>query len=177
MPRVIPEDWMPEGVLKRIVTHWTAGANCPSPEDLDSYHVLIDRVGHVHRGEHAITDNLSTADGDYAAHTRGLNTGSIGLALCGMAGAHQQPFAPGRFPLTRPQWNQAIIAASDLCRRYRIEPDERGLLMHCEVERVYHVPQAGKWDIACLPFERGEAWEELTPGQELRERVKRLLGG
>lgn len=163
--------------MQRIIMHWTAGANFPSPECFEAYHYLIDRVGHVHRGDHPVTDNLSTADGDYAAHTRGLNTGSIGLALCGMAGANEKPFAPGRFPLTRPQWNAAIIAAADLCRRYRIEPNERGLLMHCEVERVFQIKQANKWDISRLPFERGDAYDELTPGQEMRERVKRLLSG
>jgi hypothetical protein len=165
----------PAGSIKRIVCHWTAGASFPSAEDLEAYHILVNRVGHVHRGEHAITDNLSTADGDYAAHTRGLNTGSIGLSLCGMAGANEKPFAPGPFPLTRVQWNAAIIAAADLCRRYSIKPDERGLLMHCEVEDVYGRVQRGKWDVSVRSWPAGEEWEDMTPGAELRIRVGRLL--
>lgn len=174
MGKLIPDAWMPAGKLVRVICHWTAGANSPSAEDLDSYNILIDRVGHAHLGDHAITDQLSTADGDYAAHTRGMNTGSIGLALCGMAGASENPFAPGRYPLTREQWNAAIIAAADLCQRYGIAPTERGLLMHCEVERVYSAPQRGKWDISARTWPPGK-WASTTPGEELRLRVRLLL--
>jgi N-acetyl-anhydromuramyl-L-alanine amidase AmpD len=183
MGKIIPEAWMPldrvrPSRIRRIVMHWTAGAGSPSSEDKDAYHLLIDRVGHVHRGEHSITDNLITSDGDYAAHTRGLNTGSIGLALCGMAGAtpatDRHDFAPGKYPLTASQWNAAIIAAADLCRRYDIEPDQEHLLMHCEVERFLGVKQAQKWDVSVLPFERGK-WGSVTPGEEMRARVKILL--
>lgn len=176
MGQLIPDDLMPAGKMLRIVTHWTAGAGFPSAEDASSYHVLIDCVGKVHRGDHPITDNLSTADDDYAAHTRGLNTGSIGLALCGMAGASQHPFAPGRYPIKKPAWNNMLIAAADLCRRYKITPDERGLLMHAEVERIYNVAQRGKWDVTVLSFDRG-AYQDMTPAQEMRERVGVLLGG
>lgn len=176
MGQLIPDDLMPACHMLRVICHWTAGAGWPSEEDRASYHLLCDCVGKIHRGDHPITDNLNTADDDYAAHTRGLNTGSIGLALCGMAGASQSPFAPGKYPLRKAQWNNALIAAADLCRRYRITPDERGLLMHCEVERVYGIPQRGKWDLERLPFDRG-AYDTLTPAEELRERVAVLLGG
>lgn len=175
MPQLIPADWMPAGKLARVIVHWTAGAGFASAEDRDSYHVLVDRVGHLHRGEPAITDNLNTAEGDYAAHVRGLNSGSIGLALCGMAGAHERPFAPGRFPLTKVQWNRALIAAAALCRRYGIAPNERGLLMHCEVQRVYGIPST-KWDISLRTW-GPTAYDHMSPGEELRERVALLLGG
>ncbi len=166
---------MPPGNLKRLIVHWTGGAGSPSSVDKEAYHFLVDRVGHIHRGDYATTDNVNTRDGDYAAHTRGLNTGSIGLAICAMAGANEQPFAPGPYPIKVAQWNAAIIACADLCRRYRIEPDRDGLIMHCEVEAVYGVPQ-NKWDVSVLVgFDRGK-WARMTPGEELRARVKILLG-
>ncbi len=124
-------------------------------------------------GENSVLDNLNTADGDYAAHTRGLNTGSIGLALCGMAGANEHPFAPGPYPIKVAQWNAALIACADICRRYRIAPDRDGLLMHCEVKAVYGIVSS-KWDISVLPFDRG-AYAHLTPGEEMRLRVTMLL--
>lgn len=164
----------PKRGMKRLVVHWTAGAGFPSPEDAEAYHLLIDRVGLPHRGDHAITDNLSTADDDYAAHTRGLNTGAIGLALCGMAGANEKPFAPGRYPLTAPQWNNALLAAADLCERYGITPSRQSLLMHCEVEPFLGVEQRGKWDVSVLCFDRGR-WSDWSPGEEMRARVKLLL--
>jgi hypothetical protein len=176
MPLILPADWMPAGPMQRLIIHWTAGAGFPSPEDGEFYNVLLDRIGRAHLGDHLLTDNLSTADGDYAAHTRGLNTGSIGLALCGMAGASRNPFAPGRYPLTPVQWNNALIAAADLCRRYKLPPDEKHLLMHCEVERVYGIQQRGKWDISVRSWEPGK-WVAVTPGEELRARVKLLLLG
>ena len=118
---------------------------------------------------------MNTTDGVYAAHTRGLNTGSIGMALCGMAGANERPFAPGRYPITAGQWNAALFAAADLCRRYNLEPVETELAMHCEVQQVFGVVQRGKWDIAVRAWKCPEAYAAMTPGEELRARVKILL--
>lgn len=178
MPRLIPINWMPEcptGSFKRLVCHWTAGAGSPSPEDLFSYHILIDRRGKVHRGDYSVLDNLSTADGEYAAHVRRLNTGSIAVAACAMAGAKEKPFKPGLYPVTRGQWNNMLLGCADLCERYGITPNPKGLLMHSEVEEVYGVRQNGKWDIDVLVFDRGR-WSTVTPGVELRTRVAMLLG-
>lgn len=143
--------------------------------DLAHYHLLIARTGKLIRGERPISANVSTTDGDYAAHVRNLNTGSIGVALCGMVGAKERPFKPGPFPLTRGQWNNAILVCADLCERYGITPNPRGLAMHCEVQQVYGVRQGGKFDIAALTFDRGK-WATVTPGVELRTRVAQILG-
>lgn len=174
MAKCVPDDWMPAGPMKRCILHWTAGGPEPSDLDREHYHLIINRKGKLFRGEHAITDNLKTSDGDYAAHTRGCNTGAIGVSLCGMAGACQSPFRPGPYPITRQQWNAAIIACADLCRRYRIPPDRQHLLMHCEVERFLGIAQRGKWDVSVLCHDRGP-WGERTPGEELRARVAQLL--
>lgn len=181
MPKLIPEAWMPlpktVTAIKRVILHWSAGAYGASAEDLEHYHIVINGVGRPQRGDHSILDNVSCADEDYAAHTKGLNTGSIGVAICAMAGANEAPFAPGPYPIKPVQWNAALIACADLCRRYRIEPDRDGLLMHCEVQEFVGVRQRGKWDIGL----RGTMWEpparyaKMTPGEEMRARVKILL--
>ena len=182
MTHLIPSAWMPAcptgpGGILRLIVHWTGGAGSPETESLAHYHYCIDRVGLPRRGDHPVTDNLSIATDDYAAHTRGLNAGSIGLALCGMAGAVPDPFAPGRFPLTLVQWQAALIAAADLCVAYQIIPAPKTLLMHCEVEAALGVPQAGKWDISVRTWHGPPEYARMTPGEELRQRVKQLLGG
>lgn len=176
MSRLVPLEWLPECEMKRIVCHWSAGGPSPSEMDKEHYHLLLARTGKVIRGEHSILDNVSAGDNDYAAHTRGCNTGSIGVALCGMQDAVQRPFAAGPYPLTKGQWNNAIIVCAELCERYRITPNPKGLLMHCEVPEQMGIPQPGKWDVSVLPFDRGK-WAGTTPGAELRARVARILGG
>ena len=177
MPRLLPIEWLPKvkkGQFKRVVCHWTAGANFPSPEDLEAYHVLCDRVGHFHRGNHPITDNLDCSDDDYARHTGGLNTGSVGFAYCGMAGANHRPFAPGPFPIQRVQWNRGLIGMADLMEWFLLPVDRRTLLMHYEADEVYGLPKSPKWDVSVLTFDRG-IWADRSPGDELRARVKILL--
>lgn len=174
MSKLVPASWL-DGHPKRIVVHWTAGGSVPSAHDLQFYHLLIDSLGKLHRGDHAISDNDKTGDDDYAAHTRGCNTRAIGVSLCGMAGAVQHPFKPGPFPLTRAQWNTALIAIADLCHHYGIAPTPEDLLMHCEVEEFLGIQQRGKWDVACRTWEAGEKWQTLTPGLEMRARVALLL--
>ncbi len=172
--KLIPLSWLPAARARRVILHWTAGGPTPSDLDLGHYHFLVDRRGKVCRGEHTVTDNDVTSDDDYAAHTRGANTGAIGVALCGMAGAVQRPFKPGPYPITRKQWNAALIACADLCRRYGLTPDERSLLMHSEVEECLGIPQRGKWDVDVRTWP-SPGWEHMTPGQELRARVALLL--
>jgi N-acetyl-anhydromuramyl-L-alanine amidase AmpD len=175
MSRIVPAAWMPECKMARLVLHWTAGGPEPSEMDRAHYHFLVSRRGRLIRGEHSIKDNVNAADDDYAAHTRRLNTGSIGVALCGMQGARERPFKPGPYPLTKGQWNNALLLCADLCERYGIVPNPRGLLMHSEVEKVLGVDQLAKWDVDVLTFDRGK-WAGTTPGAELRARVAHILG-
>lgn len=91
----IPASWLSNVDMRRIVCHWTAGAYNPSENELDHYHILIDGDGVLHRSSHTIADNESTGDGDYAAHTLGLNTRAIGVSVCCMAEARENPFDSG----------------------------------------------------------------------------------
>ena len=70
--------------MKRVIAHWTAGAGRASAKDKAHYHRLVEYDGTVVAGAEAVEDNIVTSDGDYAAHTLRLNTGSIGVAMCGM---------------------------------------------------------------------------------------------
>ena len=72
--------------MKRIIIHWTGGVYVPNNIDLEHYHFLIDGNGRVHLGKYPPEANKNCNDGIYAQHTGGGNTGSIGVALCGMFG-------------------------------------------------------------------------------------------
>ena len=51
MPQ-IPQEWLSNVDMKRIICHWTAGAYRPSENDGLHYHILIDGDGVLHHGEH-----------------------------------------------------------------------------------------------------------------------------
>lgn len=116
----------------------------PSLLDRAHYHVLIAGDGTARRGPRL--------PGQYLPHTRNLNTGSVGLAICAMAGAVWGRTL-GTQPFTRVQWERAAQAAAELCAAYDLDITERTVLCHSEVGRVYGKQQRGKWDIDVLPFE------------------------
>jgi hypothetical protein len=170
----VPAEWMPWAKMQRIIVHWTAGSNKASALDRKHYHIMIDGDGKLVRGNHTIADNESAADGRYAAHTRGCNTGSIGVSLCGMAGAKESPFDPGRSPITMTQWAVLPSVLADLCRRYAINPSHTTVLSHAEVEKTLGVKQAGKWDIARLPFDPSLKGAKAI-GDQMRSAVRARL--
>lgn len=156
--------------MDRVILHWTAGRSTASSLDKKHYHLLVEGDGSIIEGKESPEDNLVTSDGDYAAHTRGLNTGSIGIGLCGMHGAIESPFNAGAYPLTEKQITSACSLVADLCEKYGIRADRKGVLTHAEVQHVYGVRQRGKWDIARLPF-RTDLRGAAAVGDYLRDQV------
>jgi N-acetyl-anhydromuramyl-L-alanine amidase AmpD len=137
--------------LKRIVMHWTAGGPSASGLDRDHYHFIVQQDGAVVNGKWAPEDNISTGDGKYAAHTMNCNTGSIGVALCGMAGAVDRPFSAGMHPIRWPQIAVMCSLVADLCHKHGIPVTRQTVLSHAEVQPTLGIKQRGKWDIAWLP--------------------------
>lgn len=170
----IPADWMPWAQMQRIIVHWTAGGNKASATDRKHYHLLVEGDGKLVRGDPPITANAAPIKAGYAAHTLNCNTGSIGVSLCGMAGAVERPFSAGKSPITMQQWAAlpAILAA--LCRRYSIPVTPGTLLSHAEVQATLGIAQRGKWDIAILPFDTGLNTARKV-GDHLRAAVKARL--
>lgn len=172
MPTV-PKSWMSNVEMKRIICHWTAGGYSASENDLLHYHILIDGGGQLHRGTHSIADNVSAGDGDYAAHTRGLNTASIGVSVCCMAGAKESPFQPGNAPMKKLQWDAMIDVVAQLCQKYEIPVTPNTVLGHGEVQKNIGVVQHGKWDPMKLPFEPNLTKSQV--GARLRAEVSAKL--
>lgn len=169
----IPNSWLSNVDMRRVICHWTAGSYHPSENDLLHYHILIDGEGDLHRGTHSIADNESTGDGDYAAHTKGTNTRSIGISVCCMAGAHDSPFNSGAFPMKEVQWDAMIDVAAQLCKRYDIPVTPTTVLGHGEVQNNIGTLQNGKWDPMKLSFAPDLTKSKV--GRRLREQVQARL--
>ena len=152
MNKYIPEKWLDEAPMDRIITHWTGGLSIPSSGDLAHYHILIDASGRVYKGIPDIRLNARPLKKGYAEHVRKCNTGSIGVALCGMHGAIENPFYAGKYPITAHQWDVAAAVIAELCRAYHIPVAPETVLTHAEVQPTLKIPQKGKWDIIRLPF-------------------------
>ncbi len=147
--------WMPPSPkMKRIIAHWTAGQHKANSTDRSHYHILIEGNGKLIRGTNTITDNESTSDGDYAAHTKGSNTNCIGVSMCCMAGCEEDPFVAGSAPMTQAQWQKMCQVIADLCKRYGIPVSKTTVLGHGEVQGNLGITQNGKWDPLVLPWNR-----------------------
>jgi len=167
----IPAQWLPDAKISRIIVHWTAGGNKAGDVDRAHYHVLIEGDGNLVRGVPTIDLNSEPrAKAGYAAHTLNCNTGSIGVSLCGMAGANEIPFRPGNSPLTKKQWDTLAQVIAQLCRRYGIAVEPKTVLTHAEVQKTLGIKQRGKWDIARLPFDSSVIGAPAV-GAQMREKA------
>ena len=137
--------------MKRIIIHWTGGRYSPNLTDLEHYHFLIDGDGKVIRGKFKPEDNLDCSDNIYAAHTGGGNTGSVGVALCGMSG-FKSKYNQGLFPITKKQCGVLFKLVSDLALKYSITINQNTVLTHYEFGLKHPATTSfGKIDIIFLP--------------------------
>ncbi|XAI95618.1 N-acetylmuramoyl-L-alanine amidase [Nostoc phage Nsp-JY21] len=164
-------------MMNRIVWHHTGGGHLPNDTDRAAYHRLIDGDGRVHAGIHSIEANAPGArlvTGRYAAHTGGLNSGSIGLAVCAMAGGvWANPRASAAFP-TPAQIDAVIAETVGLCRTYGIQPVRAHVLSHAEVPLTLGVVQKGKWDFD-YQIRKTAGRDPIAIGDELRAEVAARL--
>ncbi|MDX0802497.1 N-acetylmuramoyl-L-alanine amidase [Sinorhizobium medicae] len=171
---IIPADWMPDAKMGRIVCHWTAGAHKASEFDRGHYHILIEDEGKLVRGIPSIALNEAPAKRGYAAHTLGANSGSIGVSLCCMGGSNEAPFDPGKYPMTREQWDALTSVVANLCRRYSIPVTDKTVLSHAEVQNNLGIQQRGKWDFTRLAFDPSVKGAKAC-GDKLRAEAKAKL--
>lgn len=138
MKYCLPLEWLQPVKMSRIIAHWSAGAYRASDLDKEHYHFLVEGSGTVVRGDHTASDRVNTAEDDYAAHTRGCNTGSIDVSLACMAGAIESPFTCRQVP----------HAGKPVASNYgRHRAPGRVLSSTGPGHQA-----AGKWDFTRLPF-------------------------
>lgn len=161
--------------INRIVMHHSAGALEPSQFDLQHYHRMVTGSAKVLTGKFPISANAigrKLTSGSYAAHTRNLNGGAIGLALAAMANAQwADPRACRAFP-TAPQVDAFIREAARLCLEYGIQVTRQTVLSHAEVQITLGVTQSGKWDLDYDPHGILESRDPLVIGDLLRDRIR-----
>ncbi|MHB2265640.1 N-acetylmuramoyl-L-alanine amidase [Aliihoeflea sp. PC F10.4] len=174
MTSVIPAAWMPRVPMKRIIGHWTAGNHAASDTDKKAYHVLVEGSGKVIRGTPSIDLNSGSIKNGYAAHTLNCNTDSIGISMCGMAGAVESPFNAGRAPLTAVQWDAFVRVVAEHARFYQIPVSDKTILFHAEVPPNLGITQRAKWDVIRLPFDPSVTGGRAV-GDKLRREVAALL--
>lgn len=137
--------------MKRVIIHWTAGTGQPNNTDYQHYHYLINKDGVVTMGKYKPEDNENCKDGKYAKHTGGGNTGSIGVAMCGMAG-FKGVNEVGLYPLTRVQCERCFKLVAELCKKYNIAISSSNVMTHYEFgKKNPNTESAGKIDIVYLP--------------------------
>lgn len=160
--------------MKRIIVHWTAGSYNVNETDRAHYHYIVDGTGKVIAGIHKPEDNASTSDGNYAAHTKNCNTDSIGISIASMAGAVENPFSAGKYPLTKLQWDTMVDRVAQLAKKYNIPVSKETILTHAEVEGTLGIQQNGKWDITRLPFDESVKGAAAV-GDKLRKEVSEAM--
>jgi hypothetical protein len=165
--------------INRIIWHHTGGNYTPNDTDRAAYHVLIHGDGEVSYGEHRISANAANkklVPGQYAAHCRNLNSGSIGIAVCAMAGGEwAKPY--DRTPVKQEQVAALVAETATLCRLYGITPFRRTVLSHAEVEPTLGVMQRNKWDFDYDPSRVMTLRDPIIIGDALRDAVLKAMGG
>ncbi|WP_050525500.1 peptidoglycan recognition protein family protein [Pseudorhodobacter aquimaris] len=161
--------------MKRIILHWTAGTHHVSALDRAHYHFIVAGDGSVIEGDLRPESNRVINSGRYAAHTRGLNTGSIGVAMAAMLGARERPFDAGAFPITPVQLATFTDLVAELALTYKIRVTRKTVLTHAEVEPTLNVWQRGKWDVAWLPGMKATG-DPVTVGDRLRWLIEENIG-
>lgn len=156
--------------MKHIVIHWTAGGYYPTDYEKEHYHFLIDREGVVHNGKFKPEDNEVCKVGKYAAHTGGGNTGSIGVAICAMAGFKNKNNV-GSYPILKKQFESTMEFCSQLAQKYKIEISPQTIMTHYEFGvKNPKTSSAGKIDIIFIPPYAWVAQGEV--GSFIRSKIK-----
>lgn len=138
--------------IKRIIIHWTGGANQPNNTDFEHYHYLINGDGLVINGKFTPEDNINCYDGKYAKHCGGGNTGAIGVALCGMYVPNNVNIKDTKYPLTKVQCERCFKLIAELAKKYNITICPQNVMTHYEFGiKNPKTSSAGKIDITFLP--------------------------
>ena len=165
-------------MLKRIILHWTAGADGVNQKEADSYNFIVARNGVVTNGSHPpeaqTAANVKKGSKFYAAHCLNCNTGSIGVSLDAMADAKESPFNAGKYPITEEQLGAMAQLVASLCLKYGIPVTRETVLSHAEVQRTLGIAQRQKWDISWLPG-MDKPGDAIVVGDKLRRMVSDAL--
>ena len=159
--------------MKRIILHWTAGGYYPTDFEKEHYHYLVDKDCKIHFGKFKPEDNRVCKIGKYAAHTGGGNTGSVGVAICAMAG-FKHHLNLGKYPIQKHQFERTMEFCAELVKKYDINISPQTVMTHYEFGcKNPKTTSVGKIDIIHLPPYPWVAKEEV--GSFIRSKIKWYL--
>jgi murein L,D-transpeptidase YcbB/YkuD len=164
-------------MINRVVWHWAVSGYTPNSTSLKAYNYVIDGDGKIHSGvrDSGNFAGASMAKGTYAAHTRALNSGSLGISVAAMVGAKEIPFTAGSAPMKENQIEALLQITAEKMLQYGVELSPRTILSHAEVQPTLGVSQAGKWDYMWLPG-MANTMNAIDIGNVLRERLSWSVG-
>lgn len=154
--------------MKRVIIHWTGGTNKANATDKEHYHFVVEGDGKIIEGNFKPENNEKCVKGRYAMHTGKGNTGSIGVAMCGM-----KDFVPNipkstKYPLALLQLEACISKVAQLCKKYGIKVTSDTVMTHYEFNRK-HLIKTGKIDIVFLHIMPWLKKDEI--GDFIRDRI------
>lgn len=159
--------------VRGVVWHWTAGANGLIALEKKHYNFLTDTAGNIYDGDHSIAAQLAYdwRKGIGASHTRGMNTGWVGISQDAMAGAQGWPSLNwGSHPITWEGTDAMLEQTAEVCKEYDIPVSRWTTLGHAEVEETLGIKQKNKWDYMVLPGYTKPV-NAVEVGDILRERM------
>lgn len=163
----------PSGIT-RVHWHWTASGYVVTPRIVSHYNDVFDYEGnHYDGGAPAQQQSVYIPNKYGVSHSLGSNTGAIGMAFAGMAGAKQTSSTvnQGKYPLTWEGIDGMLERTMEYCDMYDIKVSPWTTLTHAEIQRNLGIRQRGKWDIQCLPDEPGILRTSAEVGDILRKRM------
>jgi len=165
-------------MMNRIVLHHTGGPHRPTADDRRAYHRIVDVDGLVYDGRFPIEANAPgrLRAGAYAAHCRGLNTGSIGLAMACMGDAVWASPRAGKWFPTPAQVSAFYDEAARLALRYGIPCTPKAILTHAEVQPRLGVFQKNKWDFDYALTGPIGPRNPLEVGEAIRSEISLRMG-
>lgn len=161
---------------RRVILHWTGGGARANAVDRKAYHYIVEHDGNVVQGVHPVAANMQRVWGDdYAHHTGGFNSFSVGVSYAGMKDSVSAR-NPGPAPLRPDQVLEGLRFVAACCRAWNLDPLDPAQVFHhreaWELHGVKGTQNHKKLDITYLPF-----MPELGPpetGPWLRRKIAEL---
>lgn len=165
--------------VKFIIGHWSGGGHYPNKIDLNSYQLLIDCEGAVHRG---VAQGCTSSTG-------GMNSITYNISCCGgLSTTKLTPVQAEKFYKTCAEKIKAYALTvndfythaeiGEMCRGYRLKSlnmpyDKHHKIITDIIPYNQWLPQnIGKIDLTILPTMTGNAFET---GNFIRNKIKWYL--
>lgn len=164
---------------RRIILHWTGGGSRANEVDRKAYHYVVEHDGNIVQGVHPVAHNMQRTWGDnYARHTGGFNSFSVGISFAGMKNS-VSAMRPGPAPLKPGQVMAGLRFAAECCDAWGLNPLDPAQVFHhreaWELHGVKGTQNHTKPDITYLPFMPELGRTETGPW--LRAKIAELLRG